>query len=306
MLSGWHKQTRMNVEKSYVFARILLVILLLNVSYAEAQVDTIYESGKKRFRKNCSSCHAVHQEIYGPMLASIPKKKERSWLIPFIKNSQAVIRSGDPYATQLFAKFNKQTMPSFEWLTDSEIDAILHYINIESVQPSEFLNDSEIPETVNSSILEGKLEFLAHCSMCHFIHKESDFAPALGSVSKRHTREWLISFIQHSQKKIKDGDPYAVHLYKSFDQHLMTRMEFLQAEEIHSILDYIEFASTVNAAYKHKQYDQIYARQSMDTKGSSTGSSQTIILLLSLTTFVLMLIVFLLLVNFNVHLKNRI
>jgi mono/diheme cytochrome c family protein len=184
------------------------------------------------------------------MLGSIAKKKEESWLIPFIQNSQAVIKSGDVYAQALFKKFNNQEMPSFEHLTKEDIQSILYYLEIESVQTSEHIDDVDILSVANSSVIKGKQEFSEHCSTCHFIHKESTYAPSLGSVTKRHSREWLVSFIQNSQKKIQGGDPYAQHLFNQFDQHIMTKMDFMSLDEINSILDYIEYTSTLNVSYK--------------------------------------------------------
>lgn len=295
----------MDAIRSYVYPIILSLLLLLNAAVAGAQNDTIYEKGKVCFRTNCSSCHAVHQEIYGPMLASISKKKERSWICSFIKNSQTVIHSGDPYAISLFEKFNNHVMPSFEQLSTQEIDAVLYYIEVESLSPSESLNDTDIPYIVNSTVLNGKHEFLDHCSMCHFIHKESDFAPALGSVSKRHSREWLISFIQNSQQKIKDGDPYAVHLYKAFDRHLMTKMDFLEVEEINSILDYIEFESTVNVAYKNEKNDWIRANKTIDRIVNHLNLYKKIDLILAISMLLIMLIYYSLLIRIIKYIKRQ-
>lgn len=277
---------------------------MLNSFFVLAQKDSDrYETGKKYFRTLCSSCHSVHQEIYGPMLGSISKKKEENWLIQFIQNSQEVIRSGDPYAGELFNRFDNQTMPSFEQLTTEDIQSILYYLEVESIHPSEHLEDSEILSIPNSTIIKGKQEFIEHCSSCHFIHTESTFAPALGSVTKRHSREWLISFIQNSQKKIQKGDPYAQHLFNEFNEHVMTKMEFLSVKEINAVLDYIEYASTLNVAYKGKINQIEYKKQAANqiNKITSTYSKITIVYfafiltaLLSALLLVLALYVFIL------------
>ncbi|HSY61162.1 MAG TPA: c-type cytochrome [Cytophaga sp.] len=252
-------------------------------SYATyAQKDSIhYEIGKTYFRTYCSSCHSIHQEIYGPMLGSISKKKEEPWLVSFIQNSQNIIKSGDTYAQDLFERFNNQVMPSFEHLSQRDIQSILYYIEIESIQASEHMNDTDIPSTNNASIIQGKQEFLEHCSACHFIHKESTFAPALGSATKRHSREWLISFIQNSQKKIQNGDSYAQHLFNQFDKHVMTKMNFLSTEEIYSILDFIDFASTTNSAYKGKINKSEYKKQAA-IQIKEVSSRYSVITLISL------------------------
>ena len=247
----------------YYTSATLFFMLQVHVTLYAQKESVIFQTGKNSFRTNCSGCHSIHQEIYGPMLGSISKKRPKDWLVAFIKNSRKIIRSGDPYAVALFKKFNQQQMPAFEYLSEAEIKAILYYIELESQDPAFFLNDAAIPAVNNTSIIEGKQAFQEHCSMCHFIHKESTFAPALGSVTKRHSREWLIAFIQNSQKKIKANDPYAVHLYNAFDQHVMTTMLFLETKEITDILNYIEFASTQDAAYTGKLNKDEYRKNAV-------------------------------------------
>jgi mono/diheme cytochrome c family protein len=85
-------------------------------------------AGDALFKGNCAQCHAVNEQVVGPALAGISKRRPVSWLIPWIKNSSKVVASGDDYAVALFNKFNKQQMPSFA-LSDKEITSIIAYIN---------------------------------------------------------------------------------------------------------------------------------------------------------------------------------
>ncbi len=296
------------VKFRFIYLSLFLLLVSLNSVHVYAHNDSVaYKSGQAAFRKLCSSCHSAHQEIYGPMLGSISKKRTESWLIPFIQNSQAVIKSGDPYAVALFKKYEYQIMPPFKELSASDIKDILYYLQLESVQPTEYFNDTAIPFTNDKSILAGKQHFLEHCSMCHFIHKESYFAPALGSVTKRHSREWLIAFIQNSQKKIAGDDAYAVDLFNAFDQHVMTNMDFLPVEEINTILNYIEFASTVYVAYEGKINSTNTKHASKQLKELSTDyNMRTIIaftLIALLLAFTLRLIIFYMQVH--VYLKKN-
>lgn len=253
------------MAKSFsIYTFLVASLLILNTTRLYGQKDSAkYKTGQTFFRELCSSCHSAHQEIYGPMLGSITKKRKTEWLIPFIQNSQAVIKSGDAYAQALFEKYEHQIMPPFKELSADDIQAILYYLELESIQPGEYFNDADIASAKDSNVIKGKQEFLDHCSMCHFIHKESDFAPALGSVTKRHSREWLISFIQNSQKKIKGNDAYAKHLFEQFNENVMTSMDFIPVDEINSILDYIEFASTIDPTYKEELNKKVYKNQAI-------------------------------------------
>ena len=89
------------------------------------------EKGKALFTNNCAQCHAVTDEVVvGPGLKGVRQRTPgEDWLIKWIRNSSAVIASGDPYAVQVFNKFNKIQMSSFPNLTDDDIKGILAYID---------------------------------------------------------------------------------------------------------------------------------------------------------------------------------
>lgn len=229
---------------------IAVIALLLLPVWAPLAAAPAYDSvaqirlGKHLFETNCSPCHGVHQEIVGPMLASITQKRSRDWLTRFIRDSQAVIVSGDAYAVHLFASYNRQVMPAFPMLPDSAIHAILQYIAAES-----FTHVDETPvytalnETSNESILHGHTLFRDQCASCHYIHYESRYAPALGSVSRRHPRPWLRAFIHDSQQVIRGGDVYGSDLFRTYHNRVMVPMEFLTQKDIDDILAYITFSS---------------------------------------------------------------
>jgi mono/diheme cytochrome c family protein len=179
------------------------------------------------------------------MLASVTRKRSQEWLVRFIKNSEEVINSGDPYARHMMDAFNNQVMPTFPMLSVQDIQSILVYIERESiVQVDETPVHDRITVKSDSSILRGRTLFRDQCSSCHFIHYEGRYAPALGSVSKRLPREWLIPFIQNSQKVIRGGDEYAQALFNRYQKRVMVPMEFLTEDDITDILNYIAYSST--------------------------------------------------------------
>ena len=90
----------------------------------------IIAAGDALFKGNCAQCHAVNEQVVGPALAGISKRRPMSWILPWVKNSSKVVASGDDYAVVLFTKFNKQQMPSFA-LSDKEIASIVAYISLE-------------------------------------------------------------------------------------------------------------------------------------------------------------------------------
>lgn len=104
---------------------VLLVGLVLFSSVAvetNAQVD-----GAELYNNNCVACHKIDQDLVGPALKGVTERRDEAWLLKWVRNSQAVIASGDQYAVDLFAKWNKVAMPAYDW-SDEEIKAVLAYI----------------------------------------------------------------------------------------------------------------------------------------------------------------------------------
>lgn len=86
-------------------------------------------AGKTLFEQNCASCHNLTAETStGPGLKGIHERRTIEWLIPWVKNSQAVIASGDKYAADLYAKYNKVAMTAFPSFSDAEIKSIFAYV----------------------------------------------------------------------------------------------------------------------------------------------------------------------------------
>lgn len=86
--------------------------------------------GKKLFVDNCAICHTVKKDKMGPALeGSLARwNHDTARLTAFIKNSPEFIKSGDPYARELYDKWNKATMTPFPHLTDEEVLQIIDYV----------------------------------------------------------------------------------------------------------------------------------------------------------------------------------
>jgi len=69
-------------------------------------------------------------DMTGPSLGGVQERwEDETKLYAWIRNSQAVIASGDSYATSLFSKWNSSVMTAFPNLTDEEIAELLLYID---------------------------------------------------------------------------------------------------------------------------------------------------------------------------------
>ena len=106
---------------------LLLSIASPTAALAQAEDAALYAAGEKIFRGNCASCHKPDVDMVGPAVAGSRARWEgQGDIYAWIKNSQAVIKSGNQYANQLFNEWNKSVMTP-NALTDEEIDAVLYY-----------------------------------------------------------------------------------------------------------------------------------------------------------------------------------
>ncbi|RNI30997.1 c-type cytochrome [Rufibacter latericius] len=96
----------------------------------------VIDNGMTLFKNNCVQCHSVGTDVVvGPGLQGVHKRRSEAWLLKWIKNSSALIQSGDKDAVAVFNQYSKQQMPSFAF-SDEEISSIIAYIASESENPS--------------------------------------------------------------------------------------------------------------------------------------------------------------------------
>jgi mono/diheme cytochrome c family protein len=107
---------------------ILAVVLFTYVTAAHGQADkALYATGEKVFKGNCASCHKPDKDMTGPALKGATARWEgKGDIHAWVKNSTAVIKSGNSYANELFNKWNKSVMTP-NAVSDAEIDAVLYY-----------------------------------------------------------------------------------------------------------------------------------------------------------------------------------
>lgn len=84
--------------------------------------------GEKLFNANCTSCHAINEKVVGPALKDVDKRHSEVWLIKWIKNSQALVKSGDAEALKIYNEYNQSVMTAFPQFSDEQIKSILAYV----------------------------------------------------------------------------------------------------------------------------------------------------------------------------------
>jgi mono/diheme cytochrome c family protein len=110
-------------------AFILFSVFFINTAAIAAP------DGKALFQANCASCHNPLKKSTGPALQGVDGRvPSKEWLYKWVRNSSAVIQSGDAYAVKIYNEYNKTVMTAFPNLSNEDIDAIVTYVN--SVKPA--------------------------------------------------------------------------------------------------------------------------------------------------------------------------
>lgn len=90
--------------------------------------DATIAAGKTLFEGKCQSCHALNNKLVGPALKDIHKRRSYDWLVKWIRNNEALRKSGDKDAIDVFEKNNKLVMTNFTDLKDDELASLIMYI----------------------------------------------------------------------------------------------------------------------------------------------------------------------------------
>ena len=101
-----------------------ILIIFCGISYGQ---DPDPLAGKKLFNANCAACHKLNKKAVGPALKGVTAKYDKEWLYSWIKNSSAMIKSGDAQAIAIWEEYNKSVMNNFPQLSNTDIDNILAY-----------------------------------------------------------------------------------------------------------------------------------------------------------------------------------
>ena len=113
--------------KDSLLAHLPLVLLSLCFSLAVNAQEPDIQKGKSLFNANCAACHKLKKRAVGPALAGVSAKYDKEWLYSWIKNSTAMVKSGDAQAVAIYEEYNGSVMTSFPQLSNVDIDNILAY-----------------------------------------------------------------------------------------------------------------------------------------------------------------------------------
>lgn len=187
-----------NSKRYFSFLISVFFLSLFSFSSVFAQ------DGEALFSANCKSCHAVKEKVIGPALAGVSQRHPEDWLLKWVKNSTAVIKSGDPIAVKLFKDYNGVTMTSFN-LKDDDIKAIFAYIKVEEIKipppPPPQSGGGPVPEektiwpwllfaAVVLFLLSGVLRRIQE-TLARAVREKQGIPEPASISNKKRNREWI-------------------------------------------------------------------------------------------------------------------
>ena len=128
--------------------RLGLIILLVFTTSLSAQDAGDPIQGKALFNTNCAACHNLDKKMVGPALRNVETRLsedqglDRDWIYKWIRNSSAVIKSGDAYAKKVYDEYSGAAMTAFPQLSDADLNNILAYTAQEKSVPKVAVTDA--------------------------------------------------------------------------------------------------------------------------------------------------------------------
>jgi mono/diheme cytochrome c family protein len=113
--------------KSFVSTLALNLFFALLFTFNISAQEPDIAKGKSLYNANCAACHKLNKKLIGPALKGVSAKYDKEWLYSWIKNSAALIKSGDEQAVAIYEEYNKVAMNAFPQLSNEDIDNILAY-----------------------------------------------------------------------------------------------------------------------------------------------------------------------------------
>ncbi|NRD18960.1 c-type cytochrome [Winogradskyella eckloniae] len=148
----------------------LCIVLLLTFSTSLIAQEGDPANGKSLFNSNCAACHKLDKPMTGPALRNVEARLadeqglDREWLSAWIRNSSALIKSGDAYANKIYNEYNGVAMTAFPQLSDQDISDILAYTAAPAPAPPVSAPGAEVATAdqggVSNNLILGALALL--------------------------------------------------------------------------------------------------------------------------------------------------
>lgn len=139
----WMKKTPFDEPKTlarllgYTLANSKLSYKGSEISYSEAKQLPKLSKAEDIFRFRCMSCHSLGTEDgLGPGLQGVTKKRDKAWLVRWLKEPDKMLAEKDPIALELYNRYNKILMPNLR-LNNDDVEALIKFMEESSEAPGQ-------------------------------------------------------------------------------------------------------------------------------------------------------------------------
>jgi len=171
---------------SHALRASIIAVLLVGVGLTSGTANADTAEAKKIFTTRCMACHTFGKGVkVGPDLKGVTERRQRPWLLKFIRSSSVVIASGDKTANDLLTQFNQLRMPDWTDLSEDQVTSILDWLAANGPDVQEI--DARAAESATLAEIENGRQLFhgdraltnggAACMACHSIR---DTGAALG------------------------------------------------------------------------------------------------------------------------------
>ena len=153
--------TTIGYTKSFLFTLFFLFSVFSSFGLSAQDNDEAIQAGKKLFNANCAACHKLNKRAVGPALKGVSAKYDREWLYSWIKNSTAMVKSGDAQAVAIYEEYNGSVMTSFPQLSTTDIDNIIAYTDYTPPAPALSATAAGVPAANTNSGIDNSIILIA-------------------------------------------------------------------------------------------------------------------------------------------------
>ena len=92
------------------------------------------QPGQAMYKKICTPCHTIGVgDKVGPDLRGVTERRDRAWLVSYLRNPPGMLAKNDPTAVALAAKFDPIRMPNLR-LSEQDADDLISFLHAESAK----------------------------------------------------------------------------------------------------------------------------------------------------------------------------
>ena len=161
-LGSFNFRNNLTSSNSFLIHLFFTFFLIFPFTNSFSQ-DVDITVGKSLFNTNCAACHKLDKKMTGPALRHVENRLlndeglDKQWLYAWIRNSSAVIKSGDSYANKIYAEYNRSAMTAYPQLSDADIENILAYTAQEKIIPVASVSVSSVAAPSNNLGLSNEV-----------------------------------------------------------------------------------------------------------------------------------------------------